>query len=501
MADDLTRGTELIEQLLADPELRRSFRSDPSSVLRERGLDALAEGLPPGERAMLTLELRESRSSLAGVIVAAAAEGVDFTHVAEHAAPRLGRDAGHAISEFFKRLSSHHHPKARPVSHESHRLPKPQVPQLQPAPVGQMATPIQHAAAPAGPAPAAAPAASARAGAEPVSAPAPHHEHHAPELAAGLTAHDPYAYPGNDATSQQIAAWMGANARRVGLPPELPVMASLTESGLRNLDYGDRDSVGFFQMRTSIWDEGPYAGYLTDPQKQIEWFLNEALAVRGSDPSLASDPSRWSEWVADVERPAAEYRGRYQLQLGEAVQLLRGDASLAGGAAVSGAAGAPGATEAVHHVDLGAAVRHSAIAHHAHHHHNHAAGMLDASSSDAGLSVSAGADLVRSAYAAHGVQLPVTAAEQFEVGAAVPRSDLAPGDAVFFGGGHDAIDGVGVYLGGGHVAVGGGREVTMSAPGLHYLGARRYSERLLTGRGSYARTLPTISKHHHHHHH
>ncbi len=151
-----------------------------------------------------------------------------------------------------------------------------------------------------------------------------------------MTAHDPYAYPGNAATSQQIAAWMGANARRVGLPPELPVMASLTESGLRNLDYGDRDSVGFFQMRTSIWDEGPYAGYLTDPQKQIEWFLNKALAVRGSDPSLASDPSRWGEWVADVERPAAEYRYRYQLQLGEAVQLLRGDASLPGGAAVSG---------------------------------------------------------------------------------------------------------------------------------------------------------------------
>jgi cell wall-associated NlpC family hydrolase len=115
--------------------------------------------------------------------------------------------------------------------------------------------------------------------------------------------------------------------------------------------------------------------------------------------------------------------------------------------------------------------------------------------------VSAGAELVRSAYAAHGVQLPVTAAEQFEVGAAVPRSDLAPGDAVFFGGGHDSIQGLGIYLGAGHVAVGGGRELSLGAAGLHYVGARRYSERLLTGRGSYARTLPTISRHPHHHDH
>ena len=223
--------------------------------------------------------------------------------------------------------------------------------------------------------------------------------------------------------------------------------------------------------------------------------------MRGSDPALASAPSRWGEWVADVERPAAEYRYRYQLQLGEAVQLLRGDASLPGAGTVTGAAGVPGAGAAVHHVDLGVAVKRSAITHHAHHHDGHAAGLLDAGSPHAGLSVSAGAELVRSAYGAHGVQLPVTAAQQFDVGATVPRTDLAPGDAVFFGRAHGSIQGLGIYLGDGHVAVGGGREVSLSAPGVHYLGARRYSERLLTGRGSYARTLPTISRHHHHHDH
>ena len=489
MADELTRGTELIEQLLADPELRRSFRADPSTVLRAHGLHALAEDLAPGERAMLTLELRESRSSLAGVIVAAAAEGVDFTHVAEHAAPRLGRDVGHAISQFVKRLSPHHAPKPRPVHHESHRLPRLRVPRLQPAPVEQMARPIRRAAPPPSPASAPpGPAAAAPASAAPATAAPAHHEHPAPEFAAGMTAPDPVAYPGNDATAQQIAAWMGANARRVGLPPELPVMASLTESGLRNLDYGDRDSVGFFQMRTSIWDEGPYAGYLADPQKQIEWFLNEALAVRQSDPSLASDPSRWGEWVADVERPAAEYRGRYQLQLDEARELLGGGASL------------PPADHHAHHVALGVAVTHSAMAHHPRRHEGHAAGLVGAGAPPSGLSATAGAQLVRASYAEHGVQLPVTAAQQFEVGAAVPRAELARGDAVFFGSGHDAISGVGIYLGDGRVAVGAGHELPLGAPGLHYLGARRYSDRLLTGRDSYARTLPTISRHHDHRH-
>jgi hypothetical protein len=40
-------------------------------------------------------------------------------------------------------------------------------------------------------------------------------------------------------------------------------------------------------------------------------------AVSGSDaaakgPSRLEDPSAWGEWIADVERPAEEYRGRYQ---------------------------------------------------------------------------------------------------------------------------------------------------------------------------------------------
>lgn len=128
-------------------------------------------------------------------------------------------------------------------------------------------------------------------------------------------------YPGDDAPKKQIAKWMGDWAARSGLPRELPVMAALVESSLRNAPDGDRDSVGYFQMRTSIWLED-YPGYPTRPARQLKWFITKALQVQGGRKSLVTDSSRWGEWIADVERPEARYRGRYQQRLAEARRLL-----------------------------------------------------------------------------------------------------------------------------------------------------------------------------------
>ena len=97
MPDELERSVELLERLLGDPHLRRRFRDDAATVLTEAGLPELAAGLGHGGRALMTLEMRESRSSLAGVMVAAAAEGVDLAQFAEHAAPALARDADAAV--------------------------------------------------------------------------------------------------------------------------------------------------------------------------------------------------------------------------------------------------------------------------------------------------------------------------------------------------------------------------------------------------------------------
>jgi hypothetical protein len=132
------------------------------------------------------------------------------------------------------------------------------------------------------------------------------------------------AYPGDGASREAIARWMAAAAERHGLPAELPVMASLVESGLANLHYGDADSVGFFQMRTSVWNEGPYAGYEQHPELQLKWFLTEAEAVKAQRlrEGLPLDEHHYGDWIADIERPAAQYRGRYQLRLDEAREVL-----------------------------------------------------------------------------------------------------------------------------------------------------------------------------------
>src|SRR5262249_5594972 len=117
-------------------------------------------------------------------------------------------------------------------------------------------------------------------------------------------------------------AWMGREAERAGLPPELPVMAALQESTLRNLTHGDRDSVGFFQMRVSIWDNGPYAGYLQHPELQMKWFIARALEEKAKQPGVASTSSRWNEWIANIENCAAEDRGKSGPPLEEARRLL-----------------------------------------------------------------------------------------------------------------------------------------------------------------------------------
>jgi hypothetical protein len=120
---------------------------------------------------------------------------------------------------------------------------------------------------------------------------------------------------------------MAKQAQKAGLPPELPVMASLVESGVKNLNFGDADSVGFFQMRVGIWNKGAYAGFPQHPELQVKWFIDHALAVKrqaiaAGNADFGKDPSKYGDWIADVEQPLAIYRGRYQLRLEEARRLL-----------------------------------------------------------------------------------------------------------------------------------------------------------------------------------
>ena len=139
---------------------------------------------------------------------------------------------------------------------------------------------------------------------------------------------------------------MAGQAEKRGLPPELPLMASLVESGMKNVNFGDADSVGFFQMRVGIWNQGDYAGYPDKPELQVKWFLDNAEQVKKA--RIASgkpidDPNSYGDWIADVERPAEQYRGRYQTKLAEAQDLLKSRQAAPAAVPAAAAAVDPGA--------------------------------------------------------------------------------------------------------------------------------------------------------------
>src|SRR3954464_13345462 len=83
-SDEAERAAELIERLLTDASFRARFRRDPSGACHEHQLHGIADEIARSDgSAMQTLELRESKSSLAGVIMAAAAEGIGAAQLAQ----------------------------------------------------------------------------------------------------------------------------------------------------------------------------------------------------------------------------------------------------------------------------------------------------------------------------------------------------------------------------------------------------------------------------------
>ena len=127
----------------------------------------------------------------------------------------------------------------------------------------------------------------------------------------------PGGYPGDDAPKEQIAAWMAAEAKKRGLPAQLPVMAALVESNLTNVNFGDADSLGYFQMRVSIWNRR-VRRLRRRPREAGRLVPRHRRTRQGPTPRRGqsiTDPNQFGEWIADVERPAEQYRGRYQLKL------------------------------------------------------------------------------------------------------------------------------------------------------------------------------------------
>lgn len=89
------------------------------------------------------------------------------------------------------------------------------------------------------------------------------------------------------------------------------VETGLVESGLRNLNYGDADSQGWRQERASLY-KNP-----TNLRASINRYFDEATGFYKT-----GRYSNAGSLAADVQRPAAQYRGRYNEVAGQAEQLI-----------------------------------------------------------------------------------------------------------------------------------------------------------------------------------
>lgn len=110
-----------------------------------------------------------------------------------------------------------------------------------------------------------------------------------------------------DAEQRRNVELIIAIGKQRGLPPrawQVAIQAGMTESRLRNLNYGDRDSLGIFQMRPSQGWGTP--AQLTDPVYQINKFYDVLLEVpnwetrRPGDSAQAVErsafPTRYHQW-------------------------------------------------------------------------------------------------------------------------------------------------------------------------------------------------------------
>jgi hypothetical protein len=136
----------------------------------------------------------------------------------------------------------------------------------------------------------------------------------------------PAIYPGDKAARKPIAQWMARAAALRDVPEQLPVMAGLAESGLRNLHQKGNPFAGFFSMHRSL-NKTPYKGFRKNPDLQLRWFLDTAVIVRQrklaeGDEEYGADPTSYGIWIADVERPAPKNRSGYQPYLDDAEELL-----------------------------------------------------------------------------------------------------------------------------------------------------------------------------------
>src|SRR4051794_6229652 len=100
-SSDVERAAQLLERLLTDQEFRGLFRQDPEGACLAFGFEKEADELADMSKALYTIEIRESRSSLAGAMLAAAAEAANAAQSLEQLEQHGSLDSktGHAVHQ------------------------------------------------------------------------------------------------------------------------------------------------------------------------------------------------------------------------------------------------------------------------------------------------------------------------------------------------------------------------------------------------------------------
>src|SRR6476469_3100864 len=235
-----------------------------------------------------------------------------------------------------------------------------------------------------------------------------------------------------DTEQRAIVEQIIAIGKQRRLPPrawQIAIQAGMTESRLHNLHYGDRDSLGIFQMRPSQgWGS---VAQVTDPVYEINKFYDKLLMVPGWETQRPGDSAQ------DIERSA--FPARYHQWEPLAVQVIvavGGDVTEFGNASCSTPLPAPSeiAGRAIQYA-LGEVGK------------PYVWGATGPNSYDC-------SGLMLRAYQSAGVTLPRVAAEQYWAGPQLPVRQAQPGDLLFWG--YDTsnpatIHHVAMYLGNGRM--------------------------------------------------
>ena len=351
---------DLIERLIADPAFRAEFRRNPAAACRAAGFEQLASELAVGGNAMQTLELRESRSSLAGVLMAVAAEGVGVAELrgllGSHGLRGAHGVLGHGRGLGSKGLNGEGmRPPGRASGAAVHRAAV-LLPQTAAGSPAQSVPPSPAPAAAAAPPPASAPAAAAppapaAAAAPPAPEPAPTGSPAPPAVHAvqpsGGGAVDPSQLAGGGAGQVSLTgkiSWFGG--------PNDPSAGSMTASGAPISEPGiavyNRQTLGgYWQVtmpnghqavlkQTDI-GPAPWTGRKVD-------FTYSALPQLGySEQNFPTDATISATYLGH-NPPVA---GGGAAGGGGAVPGGGGVVSTGGGGAVPGGGGVPGASAGV----------------------------------------------------------------------------------------------------------------------------------------------------------